>query len=426
MSALPIQDAARHALHRLGPTNREEESLAIARLAVDVVQNNQVEIVSMRLSEGALAWSCTCGQSQCAHAAQALRLLSNSTQGWRPESIDELTMRSSQAPLPPPSTAQGRAEDNSKLDLIALSESLEDVVTAVVRTGLVSKDAPSVFESVERLVKAAPEPLPLGVSRWIGRLRAELGHQNLTEVARLLDGATRLVDDLSGRHNHESAGARRLSWLGADARDSSLVALHSDRLFLELGRELLDGAQRASIERRYLMELGSGDIFREERVRGRQTVSLGSCPRVIQAGLSEVERGAAPPRIRLLQYASSRAVPQETWRKVSGHAVRDFTRLISRYQGELAVFPGLAEPVVCLAGIHMEDPGELRLVDNQGNLLPLTAGGHPTSLNYLKQRLSGFEIEFVLGRLLDRDGVLALRAIAGAVLDGDRIEHFHL
>lgn len=425
MSPLPIQEAARRALQRFDVA-LDDPPLPIARLSIDVVDEHQAEIVSLRLSEGALGWSCSCGRPRCIHAAQALRLLAEGSRGFRVETGGEFSLRSSQAPLPPTEAQLAAAEHLPGMDLLALSESLEDVVTAVVRTGLMAKDAPSVFESLERLVKAAPDPLPLGVSRWIGRLRVELNRQRLTEVARLLDGASRLVDDLSGRREHAGAGARRLSWLGDAAGEAALLSPYSDGILVELGRELLDGAQRGSIERRYLMDVNTGELYREERVRGRQTVSLGSCPRLVHVGLAEVVQGAHPHRIRLLQYASSPMVSQEILRRVAAHAVRDFSRLVGEYKRALDAFPGLAEPIACVGATRLEDEGELRLLDAQGAVLPLSGGDHPTSLVYLKQRLSAGKIEFVLGRLQDHDGALYLRAIAGGVADGDVVQHFLL
>lgn len=394
------------------------------RMSLDVAANGVVEIVSLRLDAANLGWSCSCGLSQCVHAARALRLLAEGAPGAEESRslmpFSSLSPPSASTPPPP-----GRADARRTADLSGLAESLEDVVTAVVRTGLVAKEAPSVYESLERLVGAAPEPLPVGVSRWIGRMRWELARHDLDGVSRMLDGASRLVEDLRAGAEEPLAQSRLTTWLGQGAPLEQL----SDRVMVELGRELLDGAERMQIERRYLLDLDNGELYREEGLRGQQDISLGTCPRLVQVGLAAVARGAAPPVLRLLQYSSSPVVQQAHWQTVGRYAVRCYEELPDFYRAALQDFPSLAEPTVCVgaAGLATVD-GQLFLLDGQGDRLPLISGVQPTTLAYLEQRLLDpkGKPDMVLGRLQDRDATLYLRPLAATVAVDGLLQHFIL
>lgn len=433
-----VREAVQRALLRFEPSMRDASLGTVVRMTIDVATTDGVELVSLRLGEPGrpVRWSCSCGAPECNHAAQALRLLLAGQALLAPAGGAEEGLRFSVVPSPPGQTGQGGAglaasimpprDAQRPADLLALAESLEDVVTAVVRTGLLVKDAPAVFESLERLVKAAPAPLTVGVSRWIGRMRWELSRHDPDGVARMLDGASRLVDDL--RHGtHDAVGRARLrGWLGAAVDEEGALDLLSDRTLIELGRELLDGAERMSIERRHLIDLQSGELLCEEGIRGQQSVSLGTCPRVVQVGLASVERGPLPSRIRLLQYASSAVVGDAHFHAIAGRAARAFAPLVEIYRSALQDFPGLAEPVVCVGPERLEEGPEPQLVDQRGDRLRLHGGARPSTLAYLTQQFEGATPDFIVGRLLGRGGVLYMRPLAGVVTTDGRMRHFVL
>ena len=413
----PLQDAAQRA--RLRFAEQQPSVLGeVDRLTIDVVQGLEREMVSLRLVGGELTWSCSCGQRDCAHAATALALLATpaarSTVGSQPPALGE-GAKGSLLSLPPVAS-----------ELSAFAEALEDVVTAVVRTGVGTAAAPSVAESIERLVAASPSPLPVGTNRWIGRLQLALSEKNADFAARLLDGATRIVDDLKSGVVEDKGRMRIVSWVGALADYKSAVYAISDRTMLELGRERLDGVSRAVVERRHVLDLGSGQIYVEEGATGKSGMSLGTCPRLIHVGLAEVERGASPQRIRFLQYASSPLVHHSHFQEATNWATRAFATLLDTYKDALSDFPGVAEPVALIGIEHLARSGEALFADDGRHKLPLF-GGQSGNLDALEQHIADDPIEFLYGRLVDRGEALHLRPIACAVnREGHRIEHLRL
>lgn len=422
MSLRQLHEAAKLVLDRLGPGVAGIRG-DIDRLTIDVVHAGEREMVSFRVRGADLTWSCTCGAVDCDHAVIGMRLLAAEPLPGG----SSIPPRRSEPPDGRASTTdtRGLALTDRPLpaDHMALTEALQDVITAVVRTGVAATGAPSVFESLERLAAAAPEPLPLGVSRWIGRMRLALNDHNVDLVARMLDGAARLVDDLRHGACDDDGRARVTCWLGADANNRESVVALSDRVMIELGRELLDGATRAGIERRHLLDIASGRLYREERMRGSLVSSLGTCPRIVHVGLAEVERGTGPERIRLLQYASSPHVPAFRWQEARSWATPNFAGLATHYATALAKFPGVAEPVALVSTQGLTRRGDWKVADDEGRELPLF-GGAPGNLDALEQRLEGDGKPGLLyGRLVDRGDVIHLRPISfGLLHESDRFE----
>lgn len=413
----PWQQAARDALQDDSPlvpaTGRVE------RLSIDVRDGGQSELVSLAFRDGRLTWSCTCGQLRCRHAAAALRLLAGEASD-RPSDPASATASGGYAPVLRTAAASARPDE---IEGRALADVLEDVITAVVRAGVLAPESPSVDEALQRLVDLAPQPLPLGIGRWIGRLRAALDEGDVEAVAGVLDGASRVVDDLRAGRATPEASQRVVSWLGALARDVETVQRISDRVLIEVAREWLTGTERAAIERRYLVDLRSAEIYREERVRGAATASYGPCPRMVHVGLAEVEQGARPKRIRLLQYSVSTRIAHEAWHQLAAHAVPSFEALARSYREASGAFPGLAEPFAVVAPARYARSPRLVPVDTEGRPLPLASAEDPAALRYVDAETQHADPAWIAGRLVDADGVLMLLPASLGFVEDGRLRH---
>jgi hypothetical protein len=302
---------------------------------------------------------------------------------------------------------------------VALADALDDLLVAIVRVGVrEARSSATVDAVVERIVAAAPKPLPLGIGRWIGMLRAALATIDTDVVGRMLEGAAQVADDLRASSPHEKARRRIVAWLGATADTPGDVERVSDRTLVEVAREYVHGLDRTAIERRYLMCLDSGEIFREERPRGGAGVSIGPCPRAVSVGLGEVEEGAAPRRIRLLQYAVNNQLTGDDWTRFEGFAHRKFDALARDYREAMRAYPGLAEPFVVVAPAACGRDPELVLLDTSEDALPLARAEEPSLAAALAMFVRDEDPAWVAGRLVDAEGSLLLVPCAAAITDG--------
>lgn len=406
-----LREAARRALARIAS---DAGPGAITRLTLDVaLEESGSELVTFTLRDGELAWSSTGGD---AHVAAALR--------WLAEPLASEAARldvPARLSLPPEleATPEAHAARNR------LAEALDDVVTVLVRAGVTGADSPSVAESLERLRREAPLPTPGGLARWLGRLKAALDDRDVAQVARLLDGAARLTEEL--RQDKPSPDARRrvVAWMGASGELVGVVERVSDRVLVEVAREQLPSSERGGIERRYLVDLHDGEIYREERSRTSPAASVGPCPRVIAVGLAEVEGGPAPRRIRLMQYVVSLELGAEELRRIEANAYRSFSTLAERYRALVQDHPGQAEPFAIVAPRGVSSRG-LVCRDDDGQSLPLARGDDPALLEVLRRSLPPSGPRWVAGRLLDQDGVLLMLPSAVAVPHGEASRYLRL
>lgn len=419
--------AAKRALGRLPPA--EHEGAALERAVFDVTADGRTELVTVTMRDGELVTMSTGGGPQGPHVRAVLRLLAGEAVAGpaaREAGVPGLAPEASQS-LPPGAvrTLSG-APAPVEADRLALAEALSDVVTAVVRVGLrQAAGAPSVDETLERVVRSAPRPLPIGVARWVGRLRSALVAGDGATVALLLQGASQLAADLRGGRPTAEGMARRLAWLGQTEGEREGVEPLYDRVLVEVAREWLPGVERASIERRYLVDEGTGAVYREERLRGVADVSVGPCPRLVTVGFAEVEGGPAPQRIRLLQYVVAIDVGGSAWARVAEWAWRDFGAVAAAYRTALAEAPGLAEPFAVLAPAECDrDPGDDRrvLVDAAGAALPLGRAEDPAAARAVDALAAEHALEWVAGRLVHAgDALLVVPAAVAVRGDGGTV-----
>jgi hypothetical protein len=388
----------------------------VERLSVDVDTDGQREIVSLRLHRDGVHWSCTCGELECKHAQTALAFVIDA-EGDGSTEPDRITSVYEPAPVASRDRTADQSDQADQADAEGLRSVLFDLVATVVRSGVKQGVSPSIEEAVERLLQSAPSPVPLGISRWVGRLREALGAHDVEAAARVLDGAVRVGEDFACAEPDAEARRRILSWMGALSHEVEGVQRVSDLTLVELAREWLSGVEAGGVERRYLLDLDSGEVYREERAADAVSASLGPCPRLINAGLATVEQGATPKRIRLLQYATTPGIEGDVWDRVAGWSLRSFEPLVERYREAVRVFPGLAEPFALVTPDAIEGDDVPVLVDDAGRALP--GEGDGPMLAALRRSGADGEVAWVAGRLLDPGGRLSIAPLAiGAMREG--------
>lgn len=403
-----LREAAREALAEM-PSDGADAS--VTRVTVDVQLDGRAELVTLTLRDGELAWTTT---GEDAHVRAALRWVAGGRENVvRTAEVDAPASRVSWAP-----SKEGEVEATSAR--ARLADALDDVVTVVVRAGVRGADSPSVAESLERLRREAPLPTPIGLGRWLGRLKGALEVRDAGLAARLLDGAAQLAEDL--RRERPSAEARRrvVSWMGGGGAElASAVERVSDRVLVEVSREQLSSSERGGIERRHLIDLQSGEVFREERARTSPVASVGPCPRVINVGLAEIEDGAAPRRIRLMQYVVSLELASGELERIEANAYRSFSALAERYREQSLVSPGQAEPFAVVAPKRFRTEGGVVGYDDEGQPIPFARVDDPAAVELLGSVASTVGPRWVAGRLTDVDGALMMVPCA-AVIPEDR------
>lgn len=403
MSARELRLAARRALSEHGsslpPTTR------VGRVVVEVVVDGRSELVTLSLRDGELVSTASDGRTDGPHVVAALSFVASEEMELEAEdaAAGHKSSKSSPGTIPPPSAAKEHP----------IASAIDDVLTAVVRLGAIeAHDSPSVDETIERLLKVAPTPLPYGLSRWIGRLRTSLADRDVDHLARLMDGASRVVGDLTLTPANKDSKRRVGAWL-APTRVGDVDTI-TDCVLVEVGREILSGATRGALERRYLVEPSSGEVYREERRRPTEDGSVGPCPRQVAVGLAEVERGPAPRRVRLLQYAVTPKIATPSWRCIAEMAVRDFGTLAKDYRDALKSFPALAEPFAILAPAKWERAEGLVPLDAEDRPLPLAKAGSPGALSALEKLTTDQDPAWVAGRVIDVDGDVLLEPFSVA------------
>jgi hypothetical protein len=172
-----------------------------------------------------------------------------------------------------------------------------------------------------------------------------------------------------------------------------------------------------------MIDLGTGQIYREERAPSAQDASLGPCPRQLTELLALVEQCAPPKRVRLLQYAVTPAISSDAWEQVSSWAVADFGLLASYYREALGCFPGLGEPFAMVKPASLAAEAQAALRDTDGHVLPLLGSERPAHARYLRGLSEGGQLLWVAGRLVDRSGSIGIVPLSAAVRRHGRISY---
>ncbi|MEZ4329632.1 MAG: hypothetical protein R3B40_30660 [Polyangiales bacterium] len=316
---------------------------------------------------------------------------------------------------------QGDARADAPLSTAGVA--FEDLVTAIVRVGLdEALEAPSVEAARERLLSACATPAPLGLARFLGRLRAGLAERDPVTVTRLLDEASRFASAARQRAPSPT-DLKRIQIMLGPGRDG--VSSVSDCVLVELSREWVAGVERHSVERRLLVDSRSGELLVECRLQ-KGTASLGPCPRVLRVGLAEIESGPAPRRIHILQYEVGHALDASSFDSIAQHAERDLSALRARYQRDIKQYPGLAEPHALFAPARVDRDLGLQLCDASGDALPLRRRGDEGRSAALERACAEVSPEWVVGTLHERPEGLALDPCGVALRHDGAVRYLRL
>lgn len=383
----------------------------VQRLTVDIAVGGRTELVTVSLRDGELHCVSSDGNNDGPHVQAALAFVAGLD-----TPVSQKHTRLAERGEEVPSERGG-----------GLAEGIDDLVTAITRIGVAEAAAsPSVEEALQRIVDSAPEPTPPGLVRFVGRMRAALHYADQLLVARVLRGASLLAQDLRAEETSTLQQHRMQAWLGRTSESGPNLELLSDRTLVELGREWLWGTERGSIERRYLVDLASGEVFREDRLRS-DVGSLGPAPRQLSVGLAEVQQGPAPRRIRILQYAVSPTVSPVSWQRVEQLASRDFGAIAERYYDEVLAFPALAEPFTFVSAASYDREDGLTPLDTQGYALPIVRSDHHgVALTLDKLATEEGDPSWLAGRLIDVEGTLMLAPFGLAVGKGATTRYHRL
>ena len=366
------------------------------------------EQVTVFTRHGRVRESCTCGAERCEHVHVVMQFLAEGAAATAP---GDMRVRSSLRPPP------GEPVDSP------LASAFEELCLATARAGIATPDSPSIKDALAQLRSAAPDPVPLSLARWIGRFQVSLAAGDLGELSRLLDGALSWCEELRSDNASVATSENRRVWLGP--LDAASAGPSRDSLaevtLLEVAREWVSGLDRASIERRYLLELASGEIFSEERRRGELDISVGPCPRLAHVAFAELETATRPRRARLLQYTLTVQVPEAPLQRVLALAQTEVAGLRERYVADLRASPALAEPFAIFAPAEV-DLGSAALSDARGERLALRNELGMSGLDGLLAATRGSEVVCVLGRLLGRATGLVLHPLSALVRNGDWLE----
>jgi len=397
-----LRDAAIRHLRSLGTATGEG---AVRRLTMDIEVEGRVEMVTLSLRDGELQCASSDARNDGPHVLAALQFVAG--------------METREDSSPPGSLVSIAAQSPERSPARELADALDDLLTAITRIGVdKAQHAPSVDAALERLTGVAPKPTPSGLGRFIGRFQQAIRSADLRRVARLLEGASQLADALRAVTPTRETEQRIGAWLGARPGSMPEVELLYDRTMVEVGREWLPGTERASLERRYLIDTHSGNIYREDRLRNA-SASLGPCPRQLQVGLAEVEAGPNPRRIRVLQYEVEPDVPAESWDRLHQVASQSFVEVTEEYRRTLQASPSLSEPFALIAPFRIERNDVFKAFDAEGHQLVLDRSERRGAvLAFYELLAQGIEPSWLAGRLTDSGTTVCLSPFAMGTFDG--------
>lgn len=399
--SIQLREAVLRHLQSRGPAGAEG---SVERLSLEVEVDGRIETVLIALRGGELRCVSSDGLDDGPHVSAALRFVAGLELG-------EASLR----PGPP---LAATTPDNVR-PAHDLADALDDLLTAVTRVGVHGAQyAPSVEATLERVLEAAPSPTPAGLGRFVGRLNHALRERDPRKAARVLDGVSRLVDALRIDAPTADSSIEVETWLGAWAGTKSEVELLYDRTMVEVGREWMAGVDRASVERRYLVDVRTGEVYREDRPRNA-VASLGPCPRALHIGLAEVENSLAPRRIRVLQYEVQPDVSAATWERLKQVASQSFAEVTECYRRSLRAAPALAEPFFLLKPYRTERNGVFKAFDAEGHQLVLDRTERRGAvLAFYDLLAGGMDPVWLAGRLTDTGATLCLAPFAVGTAEG--------
>lgn len=392
----------------------------VTRLRVEVaLEDDRHELITFMLKGDSLRMVCSDAQAEPSLKSAAFKLFTAATGAPMPQELGTSILSMSEATA----TTSGRAVTDGDL---SLGECLRDVVTAVARLGAEeAPESPSLNAALTRMLETAPEPLPFGLTRWIGRLAYTLEHGDATTQASVLLGAGLTSKALESSPDNDP-DRRLLVWVGERPLKPGQTERLQGRELVELGRERLTGLKLHGLERRYLLDLKTGETFKEEHRTEDGHLSAGASagpsPRQIHLDLGEVEVAGVPRRIHLLQYRVTIGIEPDTLSKLQHFATRDFSGMAELMAQSLGAFPALAEPVALIAPAKVET----MLWDDKGKSIAMTERERTGNSQLLRKLALEEEVQWVFGRLLEERGQLTLAPISACVGSKGQRRHCRL
>ena len=340
MTSSSLRELARRALHERRPDAGGDAE--IERVVIDVRMGDRIELVTLSMRGDRLVVLATDGTGATSPAAHAaLR--------WLASDLPRTSI--------PPERSE-RSQTELAASLPPLDAAIGDLTTAIVRSGVHAAESPAILDALARIGAASSA---LEVARWVGRLRAALATHDAVLVARLLDGA----------HTIEPKD-----------EPERLV----DRIFVELGREVLDGLTPFSVERRHLLDPATGEVLAEERLRD-QPASNGPCPRVVSAGLATK---SSQCRVRIVQYAVA-PVDADMGARIAALATPTLGEAFARVEADLR------SPALEPASLIRLDASDM-VRDAAGTPIPLARHEDAAAVTTLVEALGKGRPEWLFGR----------------------------
>ncbi len=309
------------------------------------------------------------------------------------------------------------ATTSSEQELVAL---LQELLLALGRAGVDhAQSSPTVQETLVRMREAMGKRPFLGVLRWVGRLQFTLDKKEARASAHLMAGAHRLLTDLEESPASAVARRRVASWLGAhrepganlNERADGVVTHVHNRTWIEVAREWVDGWEPRQIERRYCVCVHTGEIFCEEGIRGDGSLSEGTCPRTISAGLTEVVDTAPPRRVRMLQYDLGAKTSPEALARLDDWCVTDTDRIRQQLARALEQYPGVGEPVALVRPAYVSPRGIL-FPGGPSTPLPFALDEESGTLQKMMELTQGRVVHWMACRLLGSSHAPVLRPLS--------------
>jgi len=240
-----------------------------------------------------------------------------------------------------------------------LSEALHRLSSSVLRTGR-SALSTSVDDALAALRELARQSTSPALARALARIEHGLGpHGNLDASVLALAGLGRIAEVVS----HEEKLDIECELLGENTEGELVEA----RELLELGRVRERGI--INWETRLLLDLGTGDLYRETGPLMGNGLSHGAAGRRVNAILAGLLCGGWPARLRIYQYEYQPAA-----------TAHDLHRAVGLAQQALALPPQvLQDPLLLLAVPRavFVAPKTVTLEHGHAQLLDATGAGIP-------------------------------------------------
>ncbi|MBN8616308.1 MAG: hypothetical protein J0L92_37330, partial [Deltaproteobacteria bacterium] len=284
---------------------------------------------------------------------------------------DHPAARTSLAPAP----SIGRGNDAAR-----------DLSLALVRSGLAGARRGAIDDALRR-VRAVEDPR---IARWAARVEHAIAIEDLPLLARLARGGL----------------------MPPGPAQQTRVELH----VVEIAREHLDAARPRALERRHLIDLGSGARYAEDLDAASPGGSVGPCPRALEIGLAELWDDGGQASLRILQYTTAPSLSSANTARLLELVTRELDAALEQVERALRASPAFAEPVVLLEIARWEEG--LCAFDVTDHAVPWSPDEDPAACARLAEVVADRPPRFVVMRAVPRRGAHAFVPLSCGVERG--------